>query len=106
MLTTDLVRNLRDVDWLIAALSPAGSVDEEDIDDVRWLIARRKSLADMLTIRRALNGRKIVSLAAWRHGVTAPLARSHAAMAVRSGRQGDLHENSVLHSCREGLALR
>jgi hypothetical protein len=68
MMTSDeLARDLRDIDELITALS-ASDNGFADVDDLYWLLERRKSVSELLAIRRAQRGKKIVSLAMWRHG--------------------------------------
>jgi hypothetical protein len=67
VMTSDaLIRDLRDIDWLIGALTAADTVDVDDLDDLCWLLARRRSLSDLLETRRAQKGKKLVSLALWR----------------------------------------
>ena len=68
MTSDDLVRDLREVDWLIAALSAPYGADQEDLEDLRWLRARRRFLSALLAVRRAQKGKKIVNLELWRHG--------------------------------------
>jgi hypothetical protein len=68
MMTSDkLARDLRDIDELITALSAADS-NLADVDDLHWLLERRRSVSELLAMRRAQRGKKIVSLAMWRHG--------------------------------------
>jgi hypothetical protein len=72
MMTSDeLVRDLRDIDRLVAALSAPDGVDAEDLDDFRWLLAQRQSLSRLLASRRAQRGKKVVSLSLWRYGIAA-----------------------------------
>jgi hypothetical protein len=68
MMTSDeLARDLQDIDELITALS-ASDGDLADVDDLHWLLERRRSVSELLAIRRAQRGKKIVSLAMWRCG--------------------------------------
>jgi hypothetical protein len=68
-----LLHDFRDMDRLIAALSTPFDIDDEDIEELRWLRARRRFLLSLLAVRRDQRGKKVVSLELWRHGnVTAP----------------------------------
>jgi predicted nucleic acid-binding Zn ribbon protein len=68
MMTSDeLARDLRDIDELITVLSASDS-DLADADDLHWLLERRRSVSELLAVRRAQRGKKIVSLAMWRYG--------------------------------------
>lgn len=67
MTSDNLMRDLRDIDRLIVALSAPNS-DEEDLEDLRWLRARRKFLSALAEVRRAQRGKKVVSLEVWCHG--------------------------------------
>jgi len=88
-----LLHDLRDMDRLIAALSTSFDIDDEDIEDLRWLRARRRFLLLLLAVRRDQRGKKVVSLELWRHGnVTAPSGARKAvngrgALAVQGPRQ-------------------
>ncbi len=66
MSSDELLRDLRNIDWLIAALSTQQTVDDEDLEDLHWLRARRKFLSTLLEIRIAQRGKKVVSLELWR----------------------------------------
>lgn len=68
MTSDDLRRDLRDIDRLVAVLGTPGYIDVDDMDDLRWLVAQRRSLLDILAARRAQEGNKVVSLALWRYG--------------------------------------
>lgn len=71
MSSEELLRDLRTMDWLIAALSTQQTVDDEDLEDLHWLRARRKFLATLLETRIAQRGKKVVSLELWRGGCAA-----------------------------------
>jgi hypothetical protein len=75
MTSDKLLRDLRDIDWLIAVLSAQPGAAGEDLEDLRWLRERRRFLATLLRTRRAQKGKKIVSLALWRSGRDAPRQR-------------------------------
>jgi hypothetical protein len=82
----DLIQGLQDIDRLIASLSPSAGVDEEDLRDLRWLLAKRQSLSALLAVRRAQKGKKVVSLDLWRDGhVVALEGRSQPRRARLSG---------------------
>lgn len=68
MTSEELAQDIQDIDRLIAALSAPGNVDLADPDDLDWLLERRRSISDLLALRRAQKGKKIVSLAVWRYG--------------------------------------
>lgn len=63
-----LRRDLRDIDYLIAALSAHRDADEEDLEDLRWLQARRRYLSRLHEVRSAQQGGKVIDLEAWRCG--------------------------------------
>jgi hypothetical protein len=78
ILTSDeLVRDLRDIEWLIAIMNSFEESDCDDLDDLRWLRTRRRFLNRLLSVRRAQKGKKIVSLELWRRG-HAPRAAGYA----------------------------
>ena len=66
--TPQLERDLTEIDQLIAALRRACNVDLEDLNDLSWLQGRRRYVLALLSARRALKGKRIVSLALWRNG--------------------------------------
>jgi len=68
MTSNELFQHLRNVEQLIALLAHSPFADEQDLEDLRWLRARRKSLLAVLAMRRALRRKKIVSLELWRSG--------------------------------------
>jgi hypothetical protein len=70
MSSDELLRDLRDIDWLIGALSTHGQVDEEDLEDLGWLRARRRFLSRLHEVRSAQKGKKVIDLEAWRCGRT------------------------------------
>ena len=72
MTSDELAQDIQDIDRLIAALSAPGSADLTDPDDLIWLLERLRSISDLLALRRAQKGKKIVSLALWRYGSTGP----------------------------------
>jgi hypothetical protein len=78
MTSDNLVRDLRDVSRLIAALSTPYNGDEEDFEDLRWLQARRKLLLALLEVRREQRGKKVVSLDVWRNGRGAKISADRA----------------------------
>jgi len=66
--TPQLVRDLQELDQLIAALRRSCQVDLEDLNDLSWLHARRRYVLAVLAARRAQKGKRIVSLDLWRNG--------------------------------------
>lgn len=68
MTSDELLRDLRQIEWLLAALAEPGGTGEEDADDVQWLRANRRLLSDILAVRRAQRGKKVVDLDLWRYG--------------------------------------
>ncbi len=66
--TPQLIRDLREIDHLIAALRRTYNVDVEDLDDLGWLQARRRYVLAVLAARRAQKGKRVVSLNLWRSG--------------------------------------
>jgi hypothetical protein len=68
MTSDEVIRDLRDIDRLIAILGALESQDIDDLEDVCWLLAQRHALSGLLTTRRALRGKKVVSLSLWRYG--------------------------------------
>lgn len=69
MMTSDeLARDLRDIDRLLAALNAPHDVEDEDLEDLCWLLERQRFLSAVLAIRRAQKGRKVVDLELWRYG--------------------------------------
>ncbi|HXZ00821.1 MAG TPA: hypothetical protein VEI03_12530 [Stellaceae bacterium] len=65
MNSDDLMRELRNIEWLIAALSAHPNGDSVDL---RWLRAQHKLLSALREFRAAQKGEKVVSLADWRWG--------------------------------------
>jgi hypothetical protein len=74
MTSQEVSCDLREIDWLIATLRAAPSPDDDDFEDLRWLLTRRRFLSQLLAVRREERGKKVVSLEVWRHGRT--IARS------------------------------
>jgi hypothetical protein len=69
MTSADLNRDLRDRSRSpIAALSASWAVDDEDIENLRWLQSRRKVLASLLAVRQEQHGKKVASLDVLRRG--------------------------------------
>jgi hypothetical protein len=68
MTSEELTRDLRDIEWLLNALTARHDVADEDLEDLRWLLARRRFLSGLQAIRRAQKGKKIVDLELWRSG--------------------------------------
>ncbi len=68
MTSDNLVRDLREIDHLIVALSTPDGVDDDDFEDLRWLEERRRFLWALLAVRRQQRNEKIVSLEVWRYG--------------------------------------
>jgi hypothetical protein len=68
MTSDELARDLRDIDQLIAVLNAPEEDEIAYLDDLKWLLARRRSMSDLLAVRRAQRGKKVVSLAIWRCG--------------------------------------
>jgi hypothetical protein len=68
MTTPQLVRDLKEIDQLIAALRRAYNIDAEDLSDLSWLQGRRRYVLAVLATRRAQKGKRIVSLDLWRNG--------------------------------------
>lgn len=68
MTSDKLARDLREIDQLIAVLSAPHAGQSNDLEDLNWLLARRRSMSELLAIRRAQRGKKVVSLAIWRYG--------------------------------------
>ena len=80
MTTPQLVRDLKEIDHLIAALRRAYNIDSEDLNDLSWLQGRRRYVLALLATRRAQKGKRVVSLELWRHGgLTQPEATPRAA---------------------------
>lgn len=68
-LTTPLLmRDLKEIDQLIAALRNSCNIDAEDLDDLSWLQDRRRYVVTVLAARRAQKGKPVVSLDLWRNG--------------------------------------
>ncbi len=78
----ELIRDLRDIERLIALLYALDDMDEEDLQDLRWLQATHRSLAALLAFRQAEGSKKIISLELWRQGDAA--ASMHAVTAGTS----------------------
>jgi hypothetical protein len=68
MTSDELAQDLHQIDQLITALSAPERAEHTDLDDLSWLMARRQMVSELIAIRRAQRGKKIVSLAIWRFG--------------------------------------
>lgn len=68
MTCPQLLHDLNEIDYLIAALRKAPIMDGDDLDDLHWLQARRRYVLALLVARRAQRAKKIVSLDEWRTG--------------------------------------
>jgi hypothetical protein len=68
MTTPLLMRDLKEIDRLIATLRRGPVMDPGDIEDLSWLQSRRRYILALLAARRAQKGRKIVRLDLWRDG--------------------------------------
>lgn len=68
MTTPLLMRDLKEIDQLIAALRHGAIADPADLEDLNWLQSRRRYVLTLLAARRAQKGRKIVRLDLWRDG--------------------------------------
>ena len=68
MTSDNLVRDLREIDRVIAMLHVPCEGDCEDIEDIRWLLAQRRLLSALLAVRRKELGKKVISLEVWRYG--------------------------------------
>ena len=71
MTSDELAQDLHQIDELITALSAPERAEFADLDDLNWLMARRQMVSELIVIRRAQRGKKIVSLAIWRYGLAA-----------------------------------
>ncbi len=71
MTSEELARDLRDIDRLLAMLTAPCGVDDEDLDDLRWLLKRRRCLAALRAVRQTQAGKKVVDLRLWRQGADA-----------------------------------
>jgi len=98
-----LAHDLRDIDRLIAALRTPLGVDDEDIESLRWLQARRRSLSSLLAVRRRQRGKKVVSLELWRHGSAPKAAKSRGAPATRRLDPADLDQCGGALDCHYGI---
>lgn len=67
MTSAELIRDLRAIDRLIALLSTYDDADAQDIHDLHWLQATRRSVMALLAVRYEERGKKIVNLDRWRH---------------------------------------
>ncbi len=66
--TPQLMRDLKEIEHLIAALRRGPVADPSDLEDLSWLQSRRRYVLALLAARRAQRGRKIVRLDLWRDG--------------------------------------
>jgi hypothetical protein len=69
MTSDELAEDLHQIDQLITVLSAPERVEHTDRDDLNWLMARRQMVSELIAVRRAQRGKKIVSLAIWRYGL-------------------------------------
>lgn len=66
--TPQLMRDLKELEHLIAALRRGLATDPDDLEDLSWLQSRRRYVLALLAARRAQKGRKVVRLDLWRDG--------------------------------------
>jgi hypothetical protein len=64
----EINRELVEIDNVLALVHACHSDDFADLEDRLWLNQRRAYLAALAGIRRAQQGKKVVSLAVWRNG--------------------------------------
>lgn len=68
MTSEEINRELVEIDNVLALMHACDSDDFADLEDRLWLNQRRSYLAALAGIRRAQQGKKVVSLAIWRNG--------------------------------------
>jgi len=66
--TPELKRDLAQIDRLIAVLRVTPTANLSDVDDMNWLLHRRRFLLATLASREAQRRQRIASLDMWRSG--------------------------------------
>ena len=66
--TPEVKRDLVQINRLIAVLRVMPTFDLSDLDDLNWLLHRRRFLLATLASREVQRGKRVVSLDMWRSG--------------------------------------
>jgi len=66
--SSELVRDIGRLDYLISLLTNAYPCDAEDREDLAWMRSRRDTLRALLAIRRAEQRNEVIRLEVWRDG--------------------------------------